>query len=251
MKVGPTRLCFKLYFVSKTKWVLLSILYLLLLKGVIGQQRECPVVGTNLTVPLTPRADLELRGVYMNFETPSQCTGNVTAWRFCYYVPDFATDQSRVFKAKFRTYRKSLDAPTIYELVSGSSKTIEFTFGRNKSNSFECFVENIPADQQFIIQENDIIGACLWLRDRDMIFPLGLVGFNETNQEEFLYHYDKENYGHCENDRIDEIDTMDNEFMNTNHDRLHLYADIGMFTLFLYNSIKLICQMSWNKLESF
>ena len=189
------------------------------------------MVGTNLTVPLTPR-DLELRGVYMNFETPSQCTGNVTAWRFCYYVPFLVADQSRVFKAKFRTYRKSIDTPTHYELVSGSSKTVQFTFGQNKSNSFECFLENIPADQQFEIQENDIIGACLW--QRDDIFPLGLVGFNVTNQEELLYHYDKGNYGHCENTRIDDINTEEKDFTKRNHHRLHLYAEIGMFDFILY-----------------
>ena len=150
----------------------------------------------------------------------------MTAWQFCYYdsrLSEAGVDDDR-FGAKFMVYRRSNPTSDSYVPVVGSimSNLLRST---DLGSSFRC--RTITATQRFEIQENDIVGACVW--DQGDVHPLYLIGdTNDNNANQKLYQYDRSSYDDCTSVQIGNVDTGRSDFRQRDEWKLHLYAITGM-----------------------
>lgn len=177
--------------------------------------------GTDQSTALS-RSTLER--IFLNFEAPSQCRGNVTSWRFCFYEPtDDDYDNNDDFGAKFIIYRKESPTSSNYLPVPGSirEKIIDY---RDIRSSFGCMEEILGQDDEFEIQENDVLAACIW--DKSSVNPLYLLGRN-NNLNEKLYQVDRRGYDDCTTAQISTVDTSHSKFTLRDNYKLHLYVDVG------------------------
>ena len=83
-------------------------------------QYSCPAIGTSPAITRPPDVPLEMDGLFLNLETPSQCRGTVTGWRVCYYVPLSSTPVGTI---RIMVYRRLLSPNDVYSLVPGSITT--------------------------------------------------------------------------------------------------------------------------------
>ena len=160
----------------------------------------------------------------MNFESPSQCRGNVTGWRFCYYKSDLAeTEINAVFTAIFIVFRRESPTSHNYIPVSQNNKVIEldYNFIAN-SPDFVCMKENLEPDEYIEIQENDIIGACI--KRGYSVAPLLVVG-TSSGINVSTYQFDRDWVRYC---TIPSVNTNNQYFKPRRTSALHLYADVGM-----------------------
>ena len=88
-------------------------------------------------------------GLIMNTANPSQCPGNATGWNMCYY----SSDNSNA--AYLAVYRPN---GTQYSLVSGSSSSYSVS---PIMSGYNCSHFSIPQSQQFVVQQGDVIAACV------------------------------------------------------------------------------------------
>ena len=183
----------------------------------------CPVIGTGTDLPTSLSRSTEER-IFLNFEAPSQCRGNVTSWTYCHY--DSSQTSCRApcqYGAKFIVYRRSSSNDDTYEPVPGSVTT-KILFDDDVSG-FRCRTEEV--DQSFEIQENDVVGACVW--DQNQINPLYLVG-TSGSEDQNLYQFNRRNYEDCTDMQLSSVDTMHLDFRRRAQHRLHLYVNnIGTY----------------------
>ncbi len=167
----------------------------------------------------------------MNFESPSQCRGSVTGWRFCYYrnIDDDFGDirDSQEFVAIFIVYRRQNAASNNYIPVPGSVREKRIQWRVIKTSRFQCMYENLSTNEYFEIQENDIVGACI----KDTFFlnpvdPLLLIG-TSSGSSVLTYQWDRSGYGLCSSFQYGFIDTSTGDFGIRSTSTLHLYANIG------------------------
>ena len=88
-------------------------------------------------------------GFIMNTANSSQCPGNATRWNMCYY----SSGNSNA--AYLAVYRPS---GTQYSLVSGSSSSYSVS---PIMSGYNCSHFSIPQSQQFVVQQGDVIAACV------------------------------------------------------------------------------------------
>ncbi|KAL5491611.1 hypothetical protein EMCRGX_G016929 [Ephydatia muelleri] len=88
-------------------------------------------------------------GLIINSANPSQCPGNATRWNMCYY----SSDNSNA--AYLTVYRLN---GTQYSLVSGSSSSYSVS---PIMSGYNCSHFSIPQSQQFVVQQGDVIAACV------------------------------------------------------------------------------------------
>ena len=177
----------------------------------------------------------------MNFESPSQCKGNVTSYRYCFYdsvdgyffVSDSDSDSgsdsdsdsdsdAATYRAKLMVYRRSTPTSNIYTPVPGSITTLSLS--QRDADRFRCLNEVVST--HFEIQENDVVGACIMRGDS--INPLYLIGNNTANYK--LYQLDRSDYDDCTSSQIGSVDTAHEDFMQRRDFIMHLYANIGMLS---------------------
>ena len=183
----------------------------------------CPVVGTDLSASLLRSRE---ERIFLNFEAPSQCRGNVTSWTYCHYDSQIFCRESCQYVAKFIVYRRSPSNDNTYEPVLGSVTT-KILFGDDASR-FHCRTEEVDG---FEIRENDVVSACV--KDNSTIDPLYLVGESRSDEQNFLYQYNRRNYEDCTDQQLSSVDTMHNDFRRISRRTLHLYVNIGMVNTFI------------------
>ena len=163
--------------------------------------------------------------MFLNFEAPSQCRGNVTSWGYCNYdsaVRDEDDDEDEDFRAKFLVYRRSSSTSNTYQPVTGSTTAVVVTY--SIARRFGC--RTLSIDEPFEIQENDVIGACVW--DDGAPEPLFLIGdTNDGNANQRLYQFDESGYDDCEPGQLASIDTTHQDFRQRDEWKLQLFANIG------------------------
>ena len=160
----------------------------------------------------------------MNFESPSQCRGNVIGWRFCYYKSDLAESEiNATFTAIFIVFRRESPTSDNYIPVSQNNKVMEldYNFIANSAD-FVCMKENIEPDEYIEIQENDIIGACI--KHGYLVTPLLVVG-TSSGINMSTYQFDQKWVRYC---NTLSVDTNNQYFIPRRTSALHLYADVGM-----------------------
>ena len=88
-------------------------------------------------------------GFIVNTANSSQCPGKATRWNICYY----SSGNSNA--AYLAVYRPS---GTRYSLVSGSSSNYSVS---PIMSGYNCSHFSIPRSQQFVVQQEDVIAACV------------------------------------------------------------------------------------------
>ena len=118
----------------------------------ICQSDSCPAFGTKFDAG----HDTSNKGLWLNFDTPAQCSGTATEWRFCYY---FTYDGS--LEARLRVYRKNGDDSYQRAFEDPIQRDYENSGdlrpGCNSGSQYCC--ETLTINQP--IQKNDIIGVCM------------------------------------------------------------------------------------------
>ena len=137
---------------------------------VISQEASCPVFGERQrSRPNRRSRDIRF---YMNFNKPAQCNGRVTSWQYCYYDSiDEGTNQNKSISARFLVYRRVNDTQ-LYEQVPGSALTVMLKAEQVRGTG--CASANLNEAQEFPVEVNDIIGACIIFNDT--LNPLYMVG---------------------------------------------------------------------------
>ena len=149
----------------------------------------------------------------------------MTAWQFCYYdstIIDGGEDDQ--YGAKFMIYRRSDPNSDRYVPVAGNIMT-QLLAPDEVGSNFSC--KTVAATEMFEIQENDIVGACVWHQGN--VNPLYLIGDTaDDNANQKLYQYNRLNYEHCTGTQIGNVDTQHPRFRQTNQWILHLHVITGI-----------------------
>ena len=205
------------------------------------------MLGSDARSPFSSSNNAKL---FMNFGAPAQCSGTVTSWHYCSYNSfqgdggesneDSGSDDngnedsesddrggcqgSQNYTSVFLVYRRN---PTsdIYQVVPGSRKSITLMLDCRNRGGFQCDrTATLTSDEQFIIQENDIVAACL--KDTGSTDPIQLVGEESSALSGNVYWYDGNNYDECTSSQLQTIDTQNSAFtIGGGVYRLHLYAE--------------------------
>ena len=145
-------------------------------------------------------------GLSLNFDSPSQCGGTVTAWRLCYSLP---VDQDGGGMIRVMIYRRSSIESDTYELVPDSIDMYQY------STSVQCIhVDSLLRPQ---VQENDVVATCTF----------GLTSTSSDNTS--IYSIDDA----CTSSENDPPQSVS---LTSAHQRsliLHLQAAIGMMLIII------------------
>ena len=203
-----------------------------------AQQESCGSIGSNNEAASTPsRAQL----FYLNTANPAPCTGNITSWRVCYYGPDNVNGAGSYWTT-YAVYRSMGSGSSIrYVRVSEMFRAIRtiatFTLtpgvdGEIEQGGFNCYTDSIDVGASpLTIQAGDILGACVFDPDGDIVFedgdilirlPLDVVG-EASGPEESLLQMSTDG---CSRVEIPS-DVSANQLSTLNSRRLHIYANIS------------------------
>ena len=182
--------------------------------------------------------------MFLNFGAPAQCNGTVTSWRYCSYNTyssgsddddddDDDSDDSdgnngcgsaQSYTSKFLVYRQT--GNSTYEPVPGSTKSVTITLNCPSDGGFRCREVTLSQSEQFTIQQNDIVAACLM--DTTSTNPIRNVGEGSAQSGSGqVYHY-VSGYQSCTTSELQSIDTQNPNFTSRNGIyRLHLYAEVS------------------------
>lgn len=193
-----------------------------------AQLNTCPVFGNDQSASESRSRE---ERIFLNFEAPSQCKGNVTSWNFCHYDSRLSGDDDdddddnngARYAAKFMIYRRQSPTSNNYDVIQESITTKELL--HRAVSRFTCL--NQPVPQRFEIRENDIVGACIM--DIGAINPLYLIGDTNDPIDQRLYQLDRRGFDDCTSSQITSVDTGHSSFRRRSEFILHLYANIGEF----------------------
>ena len=206
-----------------------------------AQPEQCSdSIGSDATeIGSTPsRAQL----FYLNVANPAPCTGSITSWRVCYYGPDDVPSNSLVnYWATYAVYRRTGNGTnTSYIRVSEIFRATKTNLnlgnfleidGEISEGGFHCYTDSLDEDDSpLTIQAGDILGACVFDPDGDIVIldadvkitlPLDVVG--EASTGELLL---RTSTAGCS--RFDlPSDIPANQLIPLDSRRLHIYANIG------------------------
>ena len=166
----------------------------------------------------------------MNFGAPAQCNGTVTSWQYCYYNvnPDDDCDESSddtiSYRSVFLVYRKI--GTSTYAPVPGTSKLVTLTPSCSSGGrQLPCQEVALSPSEQFSVQQNDIIAACL-----PSVRSLRVVGEQSSGPSMGVYQYDASGFAQCSDSQLPIVfaETQGSIFtLNSGRFRLHLYAEIS------------------------
>jgi hypothetical protein len=166
----------------------------------------------------------------MNFGAPAQCNGTVTSWRYCsynrYQEDDEDCDGSERYTSVFLVYRQT--GTSTYEPVPGSRRSVTLTLRCPRDGGFQCDrTQALSQAEQFTIQENDIVAACLM--DTGSTNPIRMVGYQTSGSSTNVYQYNANNYEDCTTSQLQLIDVQNSAFTSGTgfNYRLHLYAEMN------------------------
>ena len=161
----------------------------------------------------------------MNFGAPAQCNGTVTSWQYCYYnrYPDDECDDPISYRSIFLVYRKTGASTTTYTPVPGARTSVTITLRCPRDGGFRCQEVTLSQSQQFNVQVNDVVAACL-----PSTRPIRIVGEQSSSPSVGVYQYNANGFAQCSDSQLPNVDTQNTAFtLNSGRFRLHLYAEIN------------------------
>ena len=129
--------------------MLQSIAVTVLLAVVVGASAQCTIGDA---VGSTRSADI--RGQFINLNDPATCSGNLTAWHFCYYRSSIDNDSS-TYQLYFTVWRRNVQGNS-YVLVSRIQ--VQGSPNFNAGNVI-CVDANLPEDQYVPVEQGDVIAV--------------------------------------------------------------------------------------------
>ena len=183
----------------------------------------CPLLGSNIQ---TEYSQSRRERLFLNFGAPAQCNGTVTSWRYCsynrYLEEDDECDDREYYTSKFLVYRQT--GSSTYQPVPGSTRSVTISLRCPRDGGFRCREETLDLNDQFNIQENDIVAACLI--DYDDTNPIRIVGEESSGSSRQVYQHNVNSYQRCQTSQLDTVDVGNSAFTeNGGIFRLHLYAE--------------------------
>ena len=189
----------------------------------------CPLLGSDVKTRFSQSSRERL---FMNFGAPAQCNGTVTSWRYCYYNVNSDddcdegddSDDSVSYRSVFLVYRK-VGAST-YAPVPGTRKSITLTPSCSSGGrQLPCQEVALSQSEQFRVQQNDIIAACL-----PSVGSIRVVGEQSSGPSMGVYQYNANGFAQCSDSQLPIVfaETQGSTFtLNSGRFRLHLYAEIS------------------------
>ena len=200
------------------------VLFVLSLGLVFGQHDVCPKFGSDQTTHQRSSTS----GIFMNFNAPSQCKGNVTGWKFCIYKNSDIFLRSTRITAFLMVYRQDSKSNNTYSPVSGSVREKQLRWNVvSKFPSFYCINDSLVSADFFKIQENDVIGVCI--KEVRSFKPLLLVGIS-SGANMSTYQLDLAGYEQCQPSHYGSITGAD--LVLRSDSVLHVETRIGMSITF-------------------
>jgi len=98
------------------------------------------------------------KGLFLDMQNPAPCNGTVTAWNYCFYRIESASDINYI--VDFVVYRRRGNG-VMYDLVE--SMTVDMSGGQleDLNSHFTCDTISLQESEMFEIREADVLGACL------------------------------------------------------------------------------------------
>lgn len=185
----------------------------------------CPLLGSKIEQPVSQSSRERL---FMNFGAPAQCNGTVTSWRYCYYnrYPDDECDDAESYRSVFLVYRKFGGSTSTYIPVLESRRSVRITLRCPRDGGFRCREVTLSRSEQFTVQQNDIIAACL-----PSVGSIRVVGEQSSGPSVGVYQYDASGFAQCSDSQLPVVlaDASQSSIFTLNRGRfrLHLYAEIN------------------------
>ena len=200
-----------------SRTVLLSLMLVAVNSSVVVA--NCSIVGSDLRT-LSHRFK-ERKGLFFNFRAPSQCSGTVTAWHFCYEMS--ACEAAAKYHATFLIYRANETNQTSGGLVAipESIKSVSLTC--QNGSRVKCNREILLSSEQFLIKEGDILAVCL-PAEREHQLQLTSRKYQQDEEIGGIYQYNNEMIKDCKRRQIQYINRRD--IWSRRHLQLHLNAEV-------------------------
>ena len=161
------------------------------------------------------------RRLLLDVGRPAQCSGTVTAWRYCAYVPSI-----RGASAVFMAFEMDSTDGTTYRAINESVMEVSMSRSDFKGNVYICRTLNLAANETFSIERNAIVGACVVTNSE----RLNVASQQSSSPTDNIYRVDDAVYDNCP------ISVLTGQSVNINgnpaDEILHLEAQIGKFCLF-------------------
>lgn len=101
--------------------------------------------------------------MFLNLQDPSQCNGTVESWHLHYEINN-RCGRSKSYSVTFLVYRPLLSShamSSLYELVSGSSKSVTLPCHDKSRHRVQLLMEMLSPSERFVIQRDDVVAVCL------------------------------------------------------------------------------------------
>ena len=175
---------------------------------------SCPVFGSDVTQQLK---DYGQRSLFLNFQTPSQCSGTVIGWNFCFFRNQRSIGET--LTATVRVYRRQNDS--IYLEVPNSQKNINII--SESLQVFTCMSLPLKITEYFQIQENDIVAAYVPPKKYN-IRALKVIGY-DSSVKSLTYKTTNMVRSMCTSPNLAVVNVS--TFRVESISMIHLYAQLG------------------------
>ena len=125
-------------------------------------------------------------------------------------------------------YRPS--GPSTYKLVPESKRRVNLTMKcpSRRSEEFNCREEILLPAEQFTIQQNDIVAACLM--EAPATYPIRVLGIDAQRVSVIrgsVYEFGDHSFQQCTMSQLDVLDIKSKNIVLEPNGILHVYADIN------------------------
>ena len=125
--------------------------------GIVCIAQSCTLFGNT---DRTEHSWSSRRALFLDLQNPAQCNGTVTAWNYCFYRIESASDTNYI--VDFVVYRR-IGSSGNYEPVQSSNRIVDMTGNQLAAlnSDFNCTRIQLRESEMFQIQEDIVLGACL------------------------------------------------------------------------------------------
>ena len=94
-------------------------------------------------------------GNFLNLQSPSPCSGNLTAWTYCYHSSSVIEDGR--YSLTFRVWRQSATDSSRYDRVHQYFLSVDLQ-ASSISEPFVCETVSLTPDEYFAVETKDVLG---------------------------------------------------------------------------------------------
>ena len=121
--------------------------------GTICTAQSCTLFGNTDRME---HSQSSAKGLFLDLQNPAPCNGTVTAWNYCFYRIESASDINYI--VDFVVYQRM---GSNYQLVENRTVDMSGRQLRDLNSDFTCDMISLQESEMFEIREADVLGACL------------------------------------------------------------------------------------------